>query len=75
MGFEASKLVCISLVFPENSPAGRDYVADIASEVGFNREESDRYTWIKGSFFGFFVGVHVSGPLTRAFPKMTHVNR
>ena len=51
MGFEASKLVCISLVFPENSPAGRDYVADIASEVGFNREESDRYMCIKGSFY------------------------
>jgi len=43
MGFEASELVCISLVFPEKSSVGR----------GFGREKSDRYTWIKGSFFDF----------------------
>jgi len=33
MGLKARKLVCISLVFPEKSPVGRDYVAGIASEV------------------------------------------
>ena len=53
MGFEASKLVCICLVFPEESPVGRDYVAGMAIEVGFRRAESNRYTWIKGSFFDF----------------------
>jgi len=53
MGFEASKLVCISLVFPEKSPVDRDHVAGIASEVGLRREESDSYAWIKGSSFGF----------------------
>ena len=46
---KGSKLVCISLVFPEDSPVGRDYVAAIASEVGLRREESHRYAWIKGS--------------------------
>ena len=40
MGFEASELVCISFVFPEKSTVGRDYVAGIASEVGFCREKS-----------------------------------
>jgi len=43
MGFEASKLVCISLVFPAKSPVGRDYVAGIASEIGFRSKESDGF--------------------------------
>ena len=60
MGFEASKLVCISLVFREKSPVGHDYVAGIDSEVGFRREESDRYTCIKGSFFGFLVDFFIA---------------
>ena len=48
MGLEATKLVCISLGFPERSPVGRDYVAGIASK-------SDGYAWIKDSFLGFLV--------------------
>ena len=52
MEVEASKLVCIPLVLPGKSPVGRDYVAGIASEVRFHKE-SDRYTWIKDSFFCF----------------------
>jgi len=54
MGFEAM-LVCISLVFPEESPMRCDYVVGIESEVGFHRELSDRFTCIKGSFFSFLV--------------------
>jgi len=60
MGFAASKFVCIFLGFPEKSSVGRDYVAGIASEVGFRREESDRYTCIKGSFFGFLVDFFIA---------------
>ena len=60
MGFEPSKLVCISLVFPEENPVGRDYAAGIASVIGFRREESDRYMWIKGSFFNFIVDFFIA---------------
>ena len=45
MEFEASKLVCISLVLPEESPVGpvgRGYVAGRASKVKFRKEESNR---------------------------------
>jgi len=52
--------VLISLVFPDKSPVGRDYVAGIDNEVGFRSEKSDRYTSIKDSFFGFLVDFFIA---------------